>query len=34
MMFDAIYRDHSVLGGCPATSTFNCTQTGCVEWSP
>jgi hypothetical protein len=28
------YRDPSILGGCPATSTFNCTQTGRVEWSP
>jgi hypothetical protein len=28
------YRDPVVLGGCPATSTFNCTQTGSVQWSP
>jgi Tol biopolymer transport system component len=28
------YRDPSVLGGCPATSTFNATQTGQVEWGP
>jgi hypothetical protein len=28
------YRDPVVLGGCPATSTFNATQTGRVEWSP
>lgn len=28
------YRDPNVLGGCPATSTFNCTQTGQVTWSP
>lgn len=28
------YRDPSVLGGCPATSTFNATQTGEVRWSP
>ena len=28
------YRDPSVLGGCPATSTYNATQTGRVDWSP
>ncbi len=28
------YRDPVVLGGCPASSTFNCTQTGMVTWSP
>jgi hypothetical protein len=28
------YRDPNVLGGCPATSTFNSTQTGQVTWSP
>jgi hypothetical protein len=28
------YRDPTVLGGCPATSTFNATQTGQVSWSP
>jgi len=28
------YRDPSVLGGCPANSTFNATQTGRVSWSP
>jgi len=28
------YRDPTVLGGCPATSTFNATQTGQVAWSP
>jgi hypothetical protein len=28
------YRDPIVLGGCPATSTFNATQTGVVTWSP
>jgi Tol biopolymer transport system component len=28
------YRDPVVLGGCPATSTFNATQTGVVSWSP
>jgi hypothetical protein len=28
------YRDPIVLGGCPASSTFNATQTGVVSWSP
>ena len=28
------YRDPFVIGGCPATSTFNATQTGQVTWSP
>ena len=28
------YRDPVVLGGCPATSTFNATQTGEVTWIP
>ena len=28
------YRDPSVLGGCPASSTFNATQTGRIDWSP
>ena len=28
------YRDPVVLGGCPASSTFNATQTGAVTWSP
>jgi len=28
------YRDPTVLGGCPAASTFNATQTGQVVWSP
>ncbi|HEV8113887.1 MAG TPA: calcium-binding protein [Planctomycetota bacterium] len=28
------YRDPIVLGGCPATSTFNATQTGRVTWWP
>jgi Tol biopolymer transport system component len=28
------YRDPTVLGGCPATNTFNSTQTGAVSWSP
>jgi hypothetical protein len=27
------YRDPTVLGGCPASSTFNATQTGQVDWS-
>ena len=27
------YRDATVLGGCPASSTFNATQTGRVDWS-
>jgi hypothetical protein len=27
------YRDPIVLGGCPAGSTFNATQTGRVDWS-
>ncbi len=29
-----VYRDPFVLGGCPAASAFNCTQTGRVGWSP
>jgi hypothetical protein len=28
------YRDPIVLGGCPATSTFNSTQTGSATWWP
>jgi len=28
------YRDPTVLGGCPAISTFNATQTGRVDWMP
>ncbi len=28
------YRDPIVLGGCPAASTFNATQTGEVVWAP
>jgi Tol biopolymer transport system component len=27
------YRDPIALGGCPASSTFNATQTGRVDWS-
>ena len=30
----AYYRDPNVLGGCPATSGFNATQTGRVDWRP
>ena len=28
------YRDPVVLGGCPATSTYNATQTGSMTWWP
>jgi WD40-like Beta Propeller Repeat len=28
------YRDPTLLGGCPASSTFNMTQTGQVTWWP
>ncbi len=28
------YRDRVVSGGCSSASTFNCTQTGRVDWSP
>ena len=28
------YRDPTVVGGCPASRTFNATQTGRVSWSP
>jgi hypothetical protein len=28
------YRDNTVLGGCPSSSTFNTTQTGMVLWTP
>ena len=28
------YRDPTVLGGCPGSSTFNATQTGVVGWWP
>jgi Tol biopolymer transport system component len=27
------YRDPTVLGGCPSSSTFNATQTGRIDWS-
>ena len=29
-----VYRDPIVLGGCPATSKFNVSQTGRVDWNP
>jgi hypothetical protein len=32
--FLVFYRDSTVLGGCPAASTFNSTQTGSVSWWP
>jgi len=32
--YGVYYRDPSVLGGCPATSTFNMTQGGSVQWQP
>jgi hypothetical protein len=28
------YRDPNVLGGCPASSTFNTTPTGRLDWGP
>jgi hypothetical protein len=28
------YRDSTILGGCPATSTFNVTQTQAILWNP
>jgi hypothetical protein len=28
------YRDPIVLGGCPAASGFNATQTGAITWWP
>lgn len=28
------YRDATVLGGCPAASTFNVTQAGTLSWAP
>ncbi len=30
--YGVYYRDPTVLGGCPAASTFNITQTGRVQW--
>jgi Tol biopolymer transport system component len=33
-LYFVYYRDPVVLGTCPATSTFNCTQTGSVSWWP
>jgi Tol biopolymer transport system component len=32
--FLVFYRDSTVLGGCPALSTFNATQTGSATWWP
>lgn len=32
--FLVYYRDPVVLGGCPATNTFNATQTGTVSYWP
>jgi len=32
--YGVYYRDPTVLGGCPATSTFNITQQLDVLWSP
>ena len=32
--YQVVYRDPIVLGGCPASSTFNATQTGMVSWGP
>jgi len=32
--YSVYYRDPTVLGGCPATSTFNVTQSGLVTWLP
>lgn len=29
-----VYRDPIVLGGCPGTSTFNCTQARAIVWQP
>jgi hypothetical protein len=33
-VYQMIYRDPIVLGGCPASSTFNATQAGVVTWMP
>ncbi len=33
-LYFVAYRDPVLLGGCPATSTFNTTQTGRVSWWP
>ncbi len=32
--YQVVYRDPVVLGGCPASSTFNATQSGVVTWAP
>jgi len=32
--YGVYYRDPTVLGGCPAASTFNITQSGSVQWQP
>jgi hypothetical protein len=32
--YGVYYRDPTVLGGCPPTSTFNITQSGSVAWGP
>jgi hypothetical protein len=32
--YNAYYRDSTVLGGCPSTSTFNTTQGQSVTWVP
>jgi hypothetical protein len=32
--YSVYYRDPIVLGGCPAASTFNITQTQEVTWAP
>jgi hypothetical protein len=33
-LYLVFYRDPIVLGGCPASSTFNATQTGRIDWMP
>ena len=32
--YTAYYRDPTVLGGCPAASTWNCTNAGQIFWYP
>ena len=32
--YGVYYRDPTVLGGCPATSTYNVTQSGSIGWVP
>ena len=34
LWYTVVYRDRVVLGGCPASSAFNTTQTGRAAWSP